>query len=182
MSFYTNCDVNIHGGSSNIISGDQIIYTPSHGSSSGFERLEKQVAANALHNSGEVSARPNCHPGTRIAILDYLIAWATALTYPHPIIWLHGPAGTGKSAIQRTVAQLLYEKKLLLASFFFFRTAVGRNSAYNFIATISYQLALSIPATRPHIGQAVEMNPIIFSLSLWDQAQALVLSPILVGS
>ena len=147
----------------------------------GFERLEKQVAANALHNSGEVSDQPKCHPGTRVAILDHLIAWATALTYTYPIIWLHGPAGSGKSAIQRTIAQLLYERGLLLASFFFFRTAAGRNTANNFIATIAYQVALVIPATRPHIEQAIARDPLIFSLSLWDQAQALILSPIQVA-
>jgi len=126
-----------------------------------------------------VSEQPKCHPGTRVAILDHLIAWATALTYTYPIIWLHGPAGSGKSAIQRTIAQLLHERGLLLASFFFFRTAAGRNSANNFIATIAYQVALAIPATRPHIEQAIVKNPLIFSLSLWDQAQALILSPIL---
>ena len=147
--------------------------------SAGFEYLQKQVAANALHNSGEVSDQPKCHPGTRVAILDHFIAWATALTYTYPIIWLHGPAGAGKSAIQRTIAQLLYERGLLLASFFFFRTAAGRNSSNNFIATIAYQIVLSIPATRPHIEQAIERNPLIFSLSLWDQAQALLISPIL---
>ena len=147
--------------------------------SAGFERLEKEVAANALHNSGEVSDQPKCHPGTRVAILDHLIAWAAALTYTYPIIWLHGPAGSGKSAIQRTIAQLLHERGLLLASFFFFRTAAGRNTANNFIATIAYQVALVIPATRPHIEQAIARNPLIFSLSLWDQAQVLILSPIL---
>jgi hypothetical protein len=148
-------------------------------SSVGFKRLKKQVAANALHNSGEVSDQPKCHPGTRVAILDHLIAWAAAFTYAYPIIWLHGPAGAGKSAIQRTIAQLLHERGLLLASFFFFRTAAGRNTANNFIATIAYQVGLVIPATRPHIELEIARNPLIFSLSLWDQAQAMIISPIL---
>ena len=139
----------------------------------------QEVAANALHNSGEVSDQPKCHPGTRVAILDHLIAWAAALTYPYPIIWLHGPAGAGKSAIQRTVAQILSEKGLLFASFFFFRTDIGRNSVQKFIPTLSYQLGLSVPTTRPYIAQAIERDPLIFSLSLWDQAKALVISPLL---
>jgi hypothetical protein len=74
---------------------------------------------------------------------------------------------------------MLSDKGLLFASFFFFRTAGGRNSAQNFIATLSYQLALSIPATRPYIEQAIERDPLIFSLSLWDQAKALIISPLL---
>ena len=126
-----------------------------------------------------MSDQPKCHPGTRVAILDHLIAWAAALAYTYPIIWLHGPAGSGKSAIQRTIAQFLHEKGLLLASFFFFRTATDRNSANNFIATIAYQVALVIPDTRRYIEEAITRNPLIFSLSLWDQAQAMILSPIL---
>ena len=126
-----------------------------------------------------MSDQPKCHPGTRVAILDHLIAWAAALTYTYPIIWLHGPAGAGKSAIQRTIAQILSDKGLLFASFFFFRTAIGRNSTQNFIATLSYQLALSIPAARSYIVHAIERDPLVFSLSLWDQAKALIISPLL---
>ena len=126
-----------------------------------------------------MSDQPKCHPGTRVAILDHLIAWAAAVTYTYPIIWLHGPAGSGKSAIQRTIAHILSEKGLLFASFFFFRTAIGRNSTQKFITTLSYQLSLSIPATRPYIEQAIERDPLIFSRSLWDQALALIISPLL---
>ena len=126
-----------------------------------------------------MSDQPKCHPGTHVAILDYLTVWATALTYAYPIIWLHGPAGAGKSAIQRTIAQILSNKGLLFASFFFFRTANGHNSEKHFIATISYQLALSIPATCPYIEKTIERDPLIFSLSLWDQAKALIISPLL---
>ena len=64
-------------------------------------------------------------------------------------------------------------------SFFFFWTAIGCNSIQNFIATLSYRLTLSIPATRLYIEQAVEWDPLIFSLSLSDQAKALIISPLL---
>ena len=146
----------------------------------GIQLLQKHTAAGALHNSGEVSEQPKCHPGTRVAILEHLLAWATALTYTYPIIWLHGPAGAGKSAILRTIAEMLYNRQLLLASFFFFRTAPGRNNSDNFIPTIAYQLNKNTSsAIRSHIADAIERDPLIFSLSLWDQAQALIVSPIL---
>ena len=45
-----------------------------HPTSAAFRRLAKEAAANALHNSAEVSDQPKCHPGTRVAILDHLIA------------------------------------------------------------------------------------------------------------
>ncbi|KDR84245.1 hypothetical protein GALMADRAFT_703397 [Galerina marginata CBS 339.88] len=97
----------------------------------------------------------------------------------YPIIWLHGPAGSGKSSILRTVAQILFDQRLLIASFFFFRSSSGRSSSEHFITTIAYQLAVSIPPTRPYIEEAIERNPLILSLSLWEQAQALIISPIL---
>lgn len=72
---------------------------------------------------------------------------------------------------------MLYEKNLLLGSFFFFPTSERRNSSQYVIATIAYQLALYIPETRQHIVEAIERNPIIFSLTLWEQALALIISP-----
>ncbi|KDR84234.1 hypothetical protein GALMADRAFT_236917 [Galerina marginata CBS 339.88] len=174
---YQRSNVIVAGGSSTYVAGDYNINTDS--SRKGFEMLGTHVATGAMHNSGEVSAQPKCHPGTRVAILDHLIAWATALTLTFPIIWLHGPAGAGKSTILRTVAQILFDKGRLLAGFFFFRSAQGRNSPDRLIATIAYQLAVAIPATRQHIEAAIESNPLIFSLSLSDQAQALILNPLL---
>ncbi|KDR72397.1 hypothetical protein GALMADRAFT_126549 [Galerina marginata CBS 339.88] len=168
---YTNSNIVITGGTSTMVHN--------HTSNQGFEKLGKQVAVGALHNSAEVSDQPKCQPGTRVAILENLEAWAAAVTYKHPIVWLNGPSGSGKSSILRTIAQILFEQRLLLASFFFLRSAPGRNSSNHFIATIAYQIAINIPETRPYIEEAVEKNPLIFSLSIWDQAQALVVSPIL---
>ncbi|KDR84223.1 hypothetical protein GALMADRAFT_702712 [Galerina marginata CBS 339.88] len=179
---FSNSNVLITGGTSTYVAGNVVYHREPvdlhHSLASGFKDLCAQVPAGALHNSGEVSDQPKCHPGTRVAILEHLVAWAGALAYAYPIIWLHGPAGAGKSAILRTIAQM-FDPDLLVASFFFFRTAAGRNNADHFIATIAYQLALSIPATRSYIEKAVENNPLIFSLSLWHQARALIVSPIL---
>ncbi|PPQ67940.1 hypothetical protein CVT26_005820 [Gymnopilus dilepis] len=149
-----------------------------HGLGLVFDRFCTFVAANAMHNSIEISEQPKCHPGTRIAILDYLNAIAEELSYTYPMIWLHGPAGAGKSAIERTIAQLLFERGLLIASFFFFRSSLGRNNADRFAATIAYQVALAIPATRPYVLKAFEGDPLIFSKSLRHQINALVVSPI----
>ncbi|KAF8914398.1 hypothetical protein CPB84DRAFT_1841106 [Gymnopilus junonius] len=132
--------------------------------------LCQHVAANAFFNSQEVSAQPKCHEGTRIAILEDLVSWAGTLPHEYRMKWLHGPAGSGKSTILRTIARMLFEQMLLMAGFFFFRSSAGRNSAEKFIPSIAYQLTLSIPATRPFIIKAIENDPLIFSASLEDQA------------
>ncbi|KAF8914396.1 hypothetical protein CPB84DRAFT_1841105 [Gymnopilus junonius] len=138
----------------------------SHGFGPVFDRLCRHVASNASFNSAEVAAQPKCHEGTRIAILDHLTSWAAASSYHYSITWLYGPAGSGKSTILCTIAQRLFDRNLLLSSFFF-------------IPTMAYQLALSIPATRPFIMKAIEMDLLIFSTSLWEQARALVIAPII---
>ncbi|KAF8914407.1 hypothetical protein CPB84DRAFT_90707 [Gymnopilus junonius] len=51
-------------------------------------------------------------------------------------------------------------------------------TAEKFIPSLAYQLALSIPDTRPLIVEAIERDPLLFSASLWDQAQALIINPI----
>ncbi|PPR00280.1 hypothetical protein CVT26_009032 [Gymnopilus dilepis] len=118
---------------------------------------------------------------TREAVLDRLMQWAISESPPDgvglSIFWIYGPAGTGKSAIEHTLALRLAEMEKLLATFFFFRTDQERNSATRFMATIAYQLAIRIPATRPHIEEAIKHDPNIFQKSLDAQAQALIIGP-----
>jgi NACHT domain len=93
------------------------------------------------------------------------------------ILWLHGPAGVGKSAIARTVAEHRAESKELAASFFFSRDKPGCDTARLLWATIAFQIAISIPALRSKIGEAVEKDPAICQKSLLNQLQKLVVDP-----
>ncbi|PPQ81731.1 LOW QUALITY PROTEIN: hypothetical protein CVT26_007855 [Gymnopilus dilepis] len=140
--------------------------------------VDRHVAANAAFDSGEVSDQPKCHEGTRIAILDHLMTWATALTYTYSITWVHGPAGSGKSTILRTLAQMLFDQGILSSSFFFFRSSAGRNSVEKFIPSIAYRLALSMPETAPFVAEAILKDPLLPHASLWKQAKVLIVDPI----
>ena len=93
-------------------------------------------------------------------------------------MWLYGPAGAGKSAIAQTIAELCHDLKLLAASFFFSRTTTGRSDSSHLIATLTYQLCLSIPEIRSYVEDAVELDPEVFALSLEVQLQKLVLEPL----
>ncbi|PPQ97706.1 hypothetical protein CVT26_001896 [Gymnopilus dilepis] len=182
MAVYSNSNVTVTGGSSTYVAGNSNYFVEVHeqrGTTVAFERLLQFVAGNALHNSWELSDEPICHPGTRRNILDDLLAWSASLTYKHPMRWLHGPAGAGKSAIMRTIAQLLCQESLLLASFFFRRKCERRDTSTHLIATIAYQVAIGIPEARPYIEGAIDRNPFIFALSLWDQALELIVSPLI---
>jgi hypothetical protein len=67
---------------------------------------------------------------------------------------------------------------LIVASFFFSRVSQSRNNEKRLISTIAYQLAISIPATRPYIESAVQMDPAIFDRSLETQIKTLIIRPL----
>ena len=91
---------------------------------------------------------------------------------------MYGPAGAGKSAIEQTIAELCYQMNLLAASFFFSRSVNGRNSKTFLITTIVYQLIVSIPEIREHVGNALYNNPSLLVQSLEAQMDALVVKPL----
>ena len=139
------------------------------------------MAPGAFHNSAERYDPPKCHPKTREAVLKKIMDWVQGLGELERrcyFMWLYGPAGAGKSAIAQTIAELCDELKLLAASFFFSRTAPGRNDHSRLIATLTYQLCLSIPEIGIHVEEAMELDPNIFSLSLENQVRKLIIEPL----
>ena len=78
----------------------------------------------------------------------------------------------------RTTAATLKRRNLLLADFFFWRTGERCNHAEFLIATLAYQISISIPDTRLYIERAVERDPHIFSKTLEAQSLALIVDPI----
>ncbi|CAA7269770.1 unnamed protein product [Cyclocybe aegerita] len=146
----------------------------------GIELLYAHTDPGALHNSEERYDPPKCHPLTRQAILDKLVAWIEDMDDKgFEAFWVYGSAGVGKSAIMQTLAELFHAKCRLLASFFFSRTSPTRNTPVHFITTLSYQVALCSPRLREAIRKIVSTDRSIFARSLETQLQALVVKPIL---
>jgi NACHT domain len=119
-----------------------------------------------------------CMEGTRQEVVGKLMLWIDGDTSDQPLCWLNGAAGAGKSAISRTVARLCEESNRLCASFFFFRGAGRRSTITHFISTIAYSIALSIPATRPYIEDALQRDHHILHRSHKRQFQQLIVEPI----
>jgi hypothetical protein len=138
------------------------------------------VATGAFHNSNELYDAPKCHPHTRVAVLDDIMNWvneSVGEAQDDFILWLFGPAGAGKSAIAKKIAELAAQQDLLIGTFFFSRTSATRNTQDRLIATLAYQLALSIPDTRSDIGEAIERDPAIFNKNLETQIDTLLVKP-----
>ncbi|KAJ6551006.1 hypothetical protein DFH09DRAFT_988569, partial [Mycena vulgaris] len=166
-------------GSSNIsntfnsVGGD---FVTSYGES-GMDLLYRHVAMEALHNSGERFEEPACHPGTRAAILEQLGLWSTDTSPESTIMWLHGCAGAGKSAIAQMFAGNIQREGRLGASFFFKRGHMKRGTWHSLIPTISYQLAISVPALLLPIQQAVEHDKLVVGRAMAASFEQLLVEP-----
>ncbi|KAJ7215387.1 hypothetical protein GGX14DRAFT_329124, partial [Mycena pura] len=92
-------------------------------------------------------------------------------------LWVHGPAGAGKSAIMTTLAQRLENENRLGGAFFFKRGHPTRGNAKVLFGTISLQLAVNSPQLKFRISQAVEKNPTLVRRSMGIQLRELILRP-----
>jgi hypothetical protein len=112
----------------------------------------------AFHNTP--SAPSPCLEGTREQLISDIFTW---FNNPDPsgkhVFWLNGLAGTGKSAVARTVADHAQEQGRLAATFFFSRSLVVTRAPSAIIPTIVYQLARHLKSIRPLICAAVDFDP-----------------------
>ncbi|KAF9470385.1 hypothetical protein BDN70DRAFT_985013 [Pholiota conissans] len=146
----------------------------------GFKLLRERVAPSAFHNSAQRNDPPRCHPNTRVQILQDMFNWILQRDDRETwLLWLNGAAGAGKSAIMQTLAERCVNELIAIASFFFFRGDATRNSVGPLIATLVYQLILSIPETEEGILRTIERNPLIFDQTLESQLRQLLINPLL---
>ena len=137
-------------------------------------------AEGASFNSAKLEHEKLCSADTRTNILDLIAQW-TVNPQGERIFWLSGMAGTGKSAIARTLAHTLSEKKQLGASFFFSRGRGDRGDASKFFTSIAYQLALldaENGALAQSIRKAINRHPDIFTRAKRDQWKFLIQEPL----
>ncbi|KAF8991592.1 hypothetical protein BDQ17DRAFT_1546811 [Cyathus striatus] len=166
----------------NLIQNDYSV--PKGGGEKGFALLKNQACLRASHKfSGKYDA-PKCHPETRIAVINDIINWARSDNWDQPILWMHGPAGAGKSSIARTVAEKCDDEKILVASFFFSSTDAtgGRDDGNRLIPTIAYQMAISIKGTRHPITETLEEDLATFEYSITEQMKMLIVHPLVKPS
>jgi len=145
-----------------------------------LEILRQRVALGAFHDAADRFDPPKCYPHTREAILKKIMAWVEQRSENLSLffLWVYGPAGAGKSAIAQTIAELCMEAKLLAASFFFSRTAAGRNDNSRLVETLTWQLIQSIPEIREHVLALLERDPTIISRAPAAQMKAMIVDPL----
>ncbi|KAF6751966.1 hypothetical protein DFP72DRAFT_461290 [Ephemerocybe angulata] len=151
--------------------------------------LQPHIAAGALPNSEDRCDAPKCHPDTRVAVQDSIVSWAAHSTGSKAdparnIMWVTGPAGTGKTAIAGSIAETCSKRGLLAGAFFFssFSSDVSRRLKQYLIPTLAYQLVClpSFQDVAREVALAIRQDPAIFDKRLTDQLEALIIRPLRV--
>ncbi|KAJ7741735.1 hypothetical protein B0H16DRAFT_1861900 [Mycena metata] len=161
----------------------------------GLHILYRAIAGDAFYDSADRFPQPRCHEETRTKLLDILWNWSCGVQPPRKwtsdeehednngassaILWLHGPAGSGKSAVAQSFCENLQSKGRLGGGFFFKRDHASRGNAKKLFPTIAYQLArlLQFGQFRDDISQIVENDPSIADRSLSSQLHELIVVP-----
>lgn len=105
------------------------------------------------------------------------MAWVTDSNRQSQVLWLNGPAGSGKTVITHIIAKMCAKAGILAASFFCSRSRSGRNEKTFLITTIVSQLLLVIPGMRKHVGDALYKDGSLLSRSLETQLDSLIVKP-----
>jgi len=144
----------------------------------GRDTIIQAASPNAFYDSRQHFETPKRLTGDQIAHMNAIRDWV--FETKTPLMWLYGPASSGKTVLARSIADWCAQDRLFLSSYFFSRTDSSRNSSSSFIATIAYGIAQAIPSVQPLMDRVVDKDPLIFSRSLETQFVKLVLEP-LVG-
>ncbi|PPQ88234.1 hypothetical protein CVT25_005287 [Psilocybe cyanescens] len=126
-----------------------------------------------------------CHPGTREKVLKIITDWIIDPAPDHSVIWLYGPAGSGKSAIAQSIAELLwrlYQSQYAGSFFFAAGDNMGRGDGSKLFSTLAYQLAVQFPALMPFINDTLFKDPMLPMRSMEIQIKALIVDPLLQAS
>ncbi|KIK16407.1 hypothetical protein PISMIDRAFT_53575, partial [Pisolithus microcarpus 441] len=100
-----------------------------------------------------------CLDGTRTEILKDIIHWVTSCDVNAPrILWLHGQAGRGKSAIAHTIGSLIQDMGAPGACFCFARDRQSERREEKILTTIARDLADREPAYRRALSNIVSKN------------------------
>ncbi|KAL7953004.1 WD40-repeat-containing domain protein [Trichoderma compactum] len=141
--------------------------------------IDLPTVSQARYDSADVQDSPKCESGTRVHIQEAVIQWADKDS-AESLFWLSGPAGTGKSTIARTVADVLNSEDRLVAGYFFKRGQQGRNGTTRLFPTIAMQMVEKIPSMRECLRRSLSGldKDAIEGMALEFQFKKLILSPL----
>jgi hypothetical protein len=121
--------------------------------------------------------REGCLRGTRGDVLQQLEHWLED-KHSQRIFWLNGLAGTGKSTIAQTFAEITFAERRLGASFFCSRDFEDRSNIQMIFPTLALQLAYQHTTFREQLLRVLRANPGVGQESLCSQLEKLIVGPL----
>ena len=120
--------------------------------------------------------RKGCMRGTRRDVLLQLEDWLNNEQHKS-VFWLNGLAGTGKSTIAQTFAEITFADGVLGASFFCSRYYEDRSNLQIIFPTLAFQLARRYPAFREQLIPVLMASPDVGRETLCSQMEKLIVQP-----
>ena len=114
--------------------------------------------------------------GTRNDVLLQLESWLND-KQDKRVFWLNGLAGTGKSTIAQTFAEITFADGILGASFFCSRYYEDRSNLQTIFPTLAFQLACRYPHFREKLLPILTASPGVGRESLCSQMEKLLVYP-----
>jgi len=96
----------------------------------------------------------------------------------HRVLWLNGLAGTGKSTIAQTFAEISFADGKLGASFFCSRDFEDRSNLQAIFPTLAFQLAYRYLPFREQLIQVLRASPDVGQESLCSQMERIIVGPL----
>ena len=121
--------------------------------------------------------RRGCLKGTRRDVLLQIERWLMD-KQDQRIFWLNGLAGTGKSTIAQTFAEISFADGKLGASFFCSRDFEERSNLRAIFPTLAFQLAHQYPQFREKLLQVLRANHDVERESLSSQLEKVIIRPL----
>jgi len=138
------------------------------------------ILLNGMHHTVEADHRSGdrqvCLRGTRRGIFLQLEDWLED-EQGQRVFWLNSLAGTGKSTITQTFAEITFAEGKLGASFFCSRNFEDRSNLQAIFPTLAFQLAYRHPLFRERLIQVLRANPGIGRGKLCSQMEKLIVGP-----
>ena len=128
----------------------------------------------AGHRSGN---RQGCLKGTRKEVLLQLEHWLMD-EQDQRVFWLNGLAGTGKSTVAQTFAEMSFADGRLGASFFCSRDFEDRSNLQIIFPTLAFQLAYRYLPFRQELLRVLRANPGVGRETLCSQVERLIVGPL----
>jgi ABC-type dipeptide/oligopeptide/nickel transport system ATPase component len=145
-------------------------------------RSASDIDLNGIHYAEGARYYPEkgCLPGTRKEIIDEITQWINSSNgdaIPR-IFFLSGVAGSGKSAITHTIAQLFDQQRRLGSSYCFDRADQVNRHPSNLLSTIALNIADLDHQWKTSLGRIVKGNRSLqTTLSITEQFHNFLVEP-----